>query len=87
MGPKEAAQVAKKHVLDLFGDEGITDIGLEEIEMEGDYWKITIGFSRKWGNIGSILSSTGRAYKVLKVNIKNKTILSVKDRNLSNAIF
>ena len=86
MGPKEAVQVAKKHVLDLFGDEGITDIGLEEIDSESGHWKITIGFSRKWVSIGSALGGSGRSYKVLRVNKESSEILSVRDRNLPNTV-
>lgn len=83
MGPREAVQVAKKQVVELFEDEGITNVGLEEIDSEGNWWKITIGFSRKWDmNVGSVLVGSGRAYKVIKINKGDGQILSVKDRNL-----
>ena len=87
MGPKEAVGVAKHHILDLFADEGIVNVGLEEIETEGDYWKITIGFSRRWDSgIGSILGGSGRAYKVLRISEKDGQILSVRDRTLPNTL-
>ena len=83
MEPKEAVLVAKEHVRDLFGDEGISNLGLEEIALEGNVWKITIGFSRKWDvNVSSVLSGSGRAYKVLRISKINKQILSVMDRTL-----
>lgn len=85
MKPKEAVTVAKTHVIDLFGDEGITELGLEEIESDGSCWKITIGFSRTWGGgIGSILSGSKRAYKVLRVSKTDGQMLAVRDRNLPN---
>ena len=87
MGPKEAVQVAKRHVLELFEDEGISDVGLEEIETAGGYWKITIGFSRKWDlSVSSVLGGSGRAYKVLQINKKDGDVLSVKDRNLRETL-
>ena len=48
MEVKQAVEVAKNYVADLFENDGIADIGLEEIEYD-DYenlWKITIGFNR-----------------------------------------
>ena len=84
MGPKFAVDVAKKHVLDLFGEEGITDLGLEEIELEGNLWKITIGFSRHWDyNVGSVLGGSGRTYKILVIDNGSQEVLSIKDRSLS----
>ena len=88
MGPKDAVRIAKKHVIDLFGDEGIDQVGLEEIESDGSLWKITIGFSRNWNlSIGSVLGGSGRSYKVLMIGKENGEVLSVKDRNLPIKIF
>ena len=85
MNVKEAVQVAKEYVLDLFIDEGITNVGLEEIEDEGGCWRITIGFSRPWDrNIGSVLSGqSGRTYKIIRVSDEDGSVLSVKDRSFS----
>ena len=33
MNVKEAAKLAKDYVVDLFSDEGINNVGLEEIEL------------------------------------------------------
>lgn len=88
MGPKEAVAVAKQHVFDLFADEGIDRVGLEEIEKRGSCWEVTIGFTRPWDqSIGIVLSgSSGRAFKVLLVSEENGAVLSVKDRNLPKSI-
>ena len=84
MDVKEAAQVAKAYVRELFMDEGISDLGLEEIECEGEYWRITIGFSRPWDhNIGSVLGGKKyRAYKIVEITDETGSVLSVKDRIL-----
>ena len=47
MDVKEAVSIAKRYVTDLFAEEAITHVGLEEVvfdEQSGD-WKVTIGFS------------------------------------------
>ena len=51
MNVKEAAKLAKEYVADLFADEGIANVGLEEIQLgsDGHFWKVTVGFSRPWG--------------------------------------
>ena len=50
MDVKQAVQIAKQYVSELFEGEPITNVGLEEVvyEDESDTWKITIGFSRPW---------------------------------------
>ena len=45
MEMREAVRKAKTHVAELFHDEGIANVGLEEIKLSGDFWEITIGFS------------------------------------------
>ena len=95
MDVKEAVQVAKDHVVDIFGDEEIENVGLEEIERAGSpggppAWKITIGFSRPWertGTAGIVLGQTHlrRSYKVLIVNDESREVESVRDRILVEA--
>ncbi|HEY0075966.1 MAG TPA: hypothetical protein VGB77_17835 [Abditibacteriaceae bacterium] len=50
MNVKEAVAAAKNYIQDVFADEQISDVGLEEVEFEDvtDFWHITIGFSRPW---------------------------------------
>ena len=53
---KEAVQLAKRHLLQVFSGEKITDVGLEEVEFDntkGD-WKITMGFTRPWDHKHSL---------------------------------
>ena len=88
MDVKEAVRVAKAYTFDLFAEESIKNIGLEEVEERGGIWRITIGFSRPWdSNIGNVLGgASGRTYKIILVNDKNGRILSVKDRDISKLL-
>lgn len=87
MDVKEAVQVAKDYVIELFGEEGIVDVGLEEIDFDQlDNWVVTIGFSRPWNrNIGSVLGGqASRSYKTVRIQDGDGRVLSVKDRALLN---
>ena len=59
MDVKEAVQTAKKYVAELFTDETIADVGLEEVVFNdmSNNWEITIGFSRPWQKASWLLHS------------------------------
>ena len=97
MDVKEAVRLAKKHIIELFEDDDISHVGLEEVEFDELFsvWKITIGFHRPTGLLSPLEAVTSglssgfskgtsvrRAYKI--VNIKDRTgkVLSVKHRAL-----
>lgn len=89
MDVKEAVGVAKQHVRDLFAEEKIVNLGLEEVvfDEKGKSWLITVGFSRPWdapNTLGGILppGEPKRTYKVVKISDADKTVLSVKERTL-----
>lgn len=90
MDVKEAARAAKQHIIELFGEEGINFVGLEEIKLDydSDNWFITVGFNREWEQVKSPLGhpimtrAEGRAYKVVCIDDKDGKILSVEDRIL-----
>ena len=48
IGVKDAVRIAAEYVRDLFSDERIEDLRLEEVETsdDGENWFITLGFSR-----------------------------------------
>ena len=50
MDVKEAARTAREYITDLFADENVKHVGLEEVEFDhvSKVWNITIGFSRPW---------------------------------------
>lgn len=85
----EAVELAKERIRDLFADEKITDLGLEEIEYDeqGHLWKVTIGFSRPWDRPENTLASIAqqvifkkRSYKVVRIDDPTKKVKSVKNR-------
>ena len=91
MDVKDAIQKTKQYVGDLFADEQISDLGLEEVEYDRkrDTWAITLAFSRPWNNPRSraqeLLHKLGadsmlmRAYKVVMIS-GDGNIISIKDR-------
>ncbi len=89
MEVKEAARTAKDYLTDLFQDEGIMDVGLEEVEFNAalSVWSITIGFSRPWDRKSDLHSALdggrpARSYKVIRVRDEDGRIESLKDRVL-----
>ncbi len=89
MDMKEAVSVAKEYLGDLYEDEQITDVGLEEVvyEEESDIWKITIGFSRPWERNGALVTKLGerhtaRSYKVVTIDDTIEEVVSLTDRVL-----
>jgi hypothetical protein len=85
MNVKQAVNVAKDYISDLFVGEQIRNLGLEEVEFDDHrgIWLITIGFARPWENAG-FLSKAGlaepRSYKVVRVTDEDGRVISVKDR-------
>ena len=93
MGAKEAVRTAKQHIADLFQDEGVIDVGLEELDYrDGDLgvWEITVGFRRVWEepdpvrNPLTVLSgrTSPRTYKVVRISDDGE-VLSLKHRQFS----
>ncbi len=89
MDVKEAAQTAKAYVVELFAEEQIVNIGLEEAEFDriSNTWKITIGFSRPWDQKNVLSAALGegrpaRSYKVMRINNESGGVESLKDRLL-----
>ncbi len=87
MDVREAAQVAKEYLIDLFDGEGITNVGLEEVEFDENSfdWRITVGFSRPWDQKNPLTAALGegrpaRSYKVLRINDEDGRVISVKER-------
>ena len=73
MDAHEAVGAAKSHVLEMFADEDIHSIGLEEIRFEKGSeagWAVTIGFARDWRNDTSLMRTITpppRTYKIVKL--------------------
>ena len=96
MDVKEAVAVAKGYLTDVYTDERIVNLGLEEVEFDdrSDTWCITLGFSRPWDRpapprqrplavaIGEPAPrpELRRCYKVLRVSDETGEVKSLKDR-------
>jgi hypothetical protein len=91
MDAKEAIAAAKQYLNDVYADEIVTNLGLEEIEHvpnEG-HWVVTLGFSRPWNTprtrAQEVLESLGsysplrRTFKVIIVN-DDGSVVSMKNR-------
>lgn len=96
MKVQEAVAKAKEYVRDVYADEKIRFVGLEEIEWSDDVWRITIGFSRPWDlPQKNILTKTlkptsmqspprspgSRTFKVVIVRDNDGAVLAVKHRD------
>jgi hypothetical protein len=81
---KEAVKLAKDWVGKFFADEGVADIGLEEVRFHRGVWEITIGFSRSWDVASVAGSSLGlqrpRSYKVVLVSDAEKSVVGARIR-------
>lgn len=89
MDAHEAIAKAKAHVASMFEGEGISNIGLEEIEFVEDarLWQVTVGFSRPWDQQEGIVASLGgrrnRTFKVVTIRDSDGSVLAVKHRDLA----
>ena len=75
MGRERGGPTAKAYLVDLFEDEQITNVGLEEVVFDeaSAVWRITIGFSRSWDLKGPLSvtmagASPDRSYKMLSIS-------------------
>ena len=97
MDVKEAIATAKAYVKDIYADEELTNLGLEEVDhvLQAGNWVITLGFSRPWNtprtraqeileNLGAA-SPLRRSYKVITI-AEDGTVLSMKNRSKVDAV-
>jgi len=90
MDVKEAVTAAKAYVRDLFSEEGIVNLGLEEVAFDdaAGVWDITVGFSRPWNSLKNALTtisgetSAKRVYRVVELRDGDGKVLSVKRQGL-----
>ncbi len=91
MQVKEAIVLAKQYIQDVFADEKIDNVGLEEVEFDDKLgiWSVTIGFSRPWEDASGTFSAKlagfvprRRDYKVVRIADMDKKMVSVKNRDL-----
>ena len=66
---KEAVHIATRYLHRLIHLIRPGDIGLEEAELSGDNWEITLSFTeRRSKGLPSVLTGGGRVYKKFGIN-------------------
>ena len=99
MEVKEAVRVAKAWVSEVFAEEHVHDIGLEEtvFEESSGRWLITVGFRRRIGRAAKLQDQSvidmlragqgieNRCYKVVLVDDKTGKVIEMRDRLLREA--
>ena len=90
MDVKEAVRTAKSQVAEIFSDESIVDVGLEEVEFDesNEVWLITIGFTRVWQRPAAPIvrvlgGDSQRAFKIVRIENDTGRVLSVKHRAIA----
>ncbi len=94
MDVKEAALMAKDYLANVFAEEEITHIGLEEVDFdqESKTWKVTVGFFRPWDQPGNAFETSlgglpvqgRRSFKVVRIKDRDGHIQSITDRVLGD---
>ena len=97
MDVKEAVRMARAYTAELFADDGIENVGLEEVVFDDEEkaWKVTLGFSRPWDRIEPGLAaelkrlSAGapptwkrRSFKVVQIDDDTGRVVSMTHRTL-----
>jgi len=85
---RHAVTLAKQHVLELFAEEGVANLGLEAADFDDQAreWHITVGFSRPSDEPRNTLAGRGsgnvsrRVFKVVCISDNTDHVLSVKNR-------
>ena len=93
MDAKQAIKAAKSYVNDIFEDEGLMNLGLEEVKFKEfeNCWEITLGFSRPWNaNRSSLSGLTGaqtpqRTYKVIVIKDDTGEVIEIRNREVEEA--
>lgn len=86
MDVQEASTRAKELVREVFNEESITNLGLEEVWRDKDAWRVTIGFSRPWNSVRDAVSIVSgqplvkRSYKIVAIANDTGELISITDR-------
>ena len=86
MDVKEATHIARDYITDVFADEEIAQLGLEEVVQDQDTkeWRITLGFVRPWDKQRALGLRMGlkapRDYKVVTIDDRDGRVISLTDR-------
>lgn len=91
MDVQTAIAKAKAYVADIFGPEGVFNVGLEEVQFDdkANAWDVTVGFSRPWDQTKAspLLPATEkRTYKIVEIDNVNGGIIAVRNRQFANGV-
>ena len=83
-----AIRKAKEHVFEMYEDEPIGEVGLEEVKFErfDKVWEITIGFVRDWRPQGGgflALTTPKRTYKIVRIHDGDGSLESLRNREIA----
>ena len=92
MDVRAAARTAKAYIAEVFADEDIDELGLEEIDFDdrSNLWKITVSFLRPRGEMDRFqAAATGypagtptmrRSFKIVNIDDGSGSVVCVKHR-------
>ena len=84
MDVKQAVRTAINYVKEVFAEEELTNLGLEEVEYvpERGEWRVTVGFSRPWQQPWqqNLLLPQVRDYKVVNMEDTTGRVLAIRNR-------
>ena len=83
-GPKEAVALAKYYAVSVFPDSVLT-LRLEEIELTGDVWHVTLSWTDPDGSIvgalaGILNPKLPRLYKVFEIDKSTSEVTAMRIR-------
>lgn len=97
MDVREAARTAKQYICDVFADEEIDEVVLEEVDFDdqSDLWRITISFLRPRGRMNKFEAAASgypagtptmrRSFKIVNIEDDSGTVVSLKHRVVAGA--
>ena len=93
MDAKSAVLIAKNYVMNLYNEEKISNLGLEEVKYDSGMkqWRITLGFSRPWDYPVSVLvpewrtRPDARSFKAVAIDDSSGLVLSIENRKFAEA--
>ncbi len=98
MDVKEAVGTAKRYIVDIYEDEPIRHISVEEVVFDesDNSWKVTVGFFRPWDEklgLSGILGAAAegepalwkrRSFKIVQVDDHTGKVKSMTHRPISS---
>lgn len=83
---QEAIKIATKTLREIYKGKKFHNLLLEEVELNGRDWLITLGFDEsaksKDGSLASIVANPERKYKQFRINAKSGNVKSMKIRTV-----